>query len=87
MAAVCKSCGAPLVWIETPAGKYMPCDEGLMPFKRDDCGRETVVLQSGEVIRCQLRFIGAPDGMARRPHWATCPQADKHRRGAKGVFA
>ncbi len=22
----CKSCGAPLVWIKTPAGKWMPCD-------------------------------------------------------------
>lgn len=24
--ATCRGCGAPIVWIKTPAGKAMPCD-------------------------------------------------------------
>lgn len=25
-AAVCRGCGAPILWITTPGGKSMPCD-------------------------------------------------------------
>lgn len=36
----CRLCGAPLVWISTPAGKRMPCD----------AARVTVVLDDGQVV-------------------------------------
>jgi hypothetical protein len=81
MAARCSSCGAAIVWIETPKGKYMPADEGMVPYKSDPHGKDSVVTQKGEVIRC--RILTTPeeaDGMARVPHWATCPHADKYRR-------
>ena len=78
--AKCKSCGAPVVWRETPRGKWLPLDEGMIPYKADTKGTDVLVNDSGEVIRCRLSFDGAPDGMARMPHWATCPNADKHRR-------
>ena len=50
MASTCSKCGAPIIWIKTERGKWMPADEGL------------------------------PTGMARTPHWATCPYADDFRR-------
>lgn len=80
MAAKCSRCGAPIIWIETPLGKWMPADEGLIPYKQNPAGKESVVTQDGEVIRCDLQFDGLPTGMARVPHWATCPYADYFRK-------
>jgi hypothetical protein len=34
--AQCKSCGAEIVWIETIAGKPMPCDELVQTFITND---------------------------------------------------
>lgn len=48
----CKSCGAPIVWVKTPAGSWMPCDEGLHPYKKDSHGKDVVVTDKGEVVRC-----------------------------------
>ena len=64
MAARCKSCGAPIVWVEMVSGKRMPVD--AKPAK-------LVVLDDmpeprGSVVDCWT------------PHWATCPQADQHRK-------
>ncbi len=81
--ATCKSCGAPIVWVKTPAGKWLPCDEGLLAYKQDDeAGGDTVVTDDGEVIRCHLHFDGFATGMARMPHWATCSEPDRFRRRA-----
>ena len=82
MAATCKSCGAPLVWIRSHNAKWIPCDEGLKPYKQTDDGKEFVVAQDGDIIRCTFTFEGFPTGMARTPHWATCPEADRFRRKA-----
>lgn len=77
----CKSCGAPIVWVKTPAGSWMPCDEGLHAYKKDTLGKDVVVTDKGEVVRCQLvSNEHSPDGMARIPHWATCPYAKDFKR-------
>ena len=78
--ATCKKCGAPIVWIQTPKGKWIPCDEGLKKYRQNSAGKESVVTDRGEVIRCDLAFDGWPTGMARTAHWATCPEADSFRR-------
>lgn len=80
MASTCKACGKPLVWIQTPKGKWIPCDEGLVPYKQDSDGTDVVVSQDGEAIRCRLKFEGLPTGMARVPHWATCTSPDRFRK-------
>jgi len=80
MAATCKKCGAPIVWIQTQKGKWIPCDEGMLEYKKNHVGKDCVVSQDGDVIRCDLQFEGEPDGMARVAHWATCPYADEFRR-------
>ena len=84
MAATCKSCGAPIIWIQSPKGKWIPCDEGLIPYKADRSGKEAIVTQKGEIIRCNLTFEGKGDGAGRIAHWATCPAANLYRRRKNG---
>lgn len=31
--ATCRGCGAPIVWIKTPAGKAMPCDPAPVYYR------------------------------------------------------
>ena len=77
----CTKCGADIVFIQMPESKkYMPCDEGLVPYKQDPVGKDTVVTDKGEIIRCRFDFDGLPTGLARVPHWKTCPFADHYRR-------
>ena len=73
--AKCKKCGANIIWLKTPKGKWMCADEGLKPYKETKAGKDLVVTDRGEMIRCDLEFDGPPTGMARTPHWATCPDA------------
>lgn len=80
--SVCKGCGAPIVWIKTESGKSMPCDAEQIVYWQKAGGREKVVTPNGEVISCEL--TGNPDratGAGYRSHFATCPAADKFRRG------
>lgn len=76
----CRACGAPIVWIKMQSGSSMPCDEGLVPYKQDPNGPDTVITQHGEAIRCRLVFEGMPTGLARKSHFATCPDAHKFRK-------
>lgn len=67
MAERCRSCDAPIVWALTVKGARMPLDPGLHP--------------DGNLA------VG-PDGIARvtehrparRSHFVSCPDADRHRR-------
>lgn len=78
----CTSCGADIFFIKTPLGKYMPCDKMPVFYKAVSGGKERVVLRSGEVVACE--YLEKPDGdttgIGFKPHWQTCPHADKHRR-------
>ncbi len=80
--ATCKACGASIVWVKSPADKFIPCDEGLIAYRQDEAGKDVLIDDAGEYIKCRLQFEGFPTGMARRPHWATCPHADRFRRKA-----
>ena len=78
--AQCKKCGAPIVWIQTPDRKWMPCNAGLVPYKQDEDGEDYVVTDRGELIHCTFEFECLPTGAARIPHWATCPFAKDFKR-------
>ena len=80
--ANCKKCGAPIVFIKTPKGKWMPCNEGMVEYLAGDAPEfdDYVVNQDGELIHCTFDFQCRPTGCARIPHWATCPYADDFRR-------
>ena len=82
--AKCRYCGASILWIKTtPKGKWMCVDEGLKPYKETKSGKDIVVTDRGETVRCNLEFEGWPTGMARTPHWATCPGAEQARADKK----
>lgn len=80
MATACKSCGAPIVFVKSPKGKFIPCDANLKRYKQTEDGKEIVITDAGEYVRCTFDFDGLPTGLARTPHWATCPHADQHRK-------
>ncbi len=67
--AQCKKCKATIVWIETPAGRPMPCDPG-------ECYSATAVQPDGEVFTATKG--GKVWGLV--PHWIGCPYADEFRK-------
>lgn len=81
-AGTCRSCKAAIVWIQTPGGKAMPCDTAPVYYiAKPKSGSKRIVTRSGEVVACE--YTEEPHkatGVGYIPHWATCPQADKHRR-------
>lgn len=83
----CKSCGAPIVWIETVNGKAMPCDAEAVEYQENRKGKSQIVTEDGKVVRGDL-VKNAPDtllpkvvdGTGYISHFATCPYANEHRR-------
>lgn len=66
----CSSCGADIWWVRTEKGKRMPLD--AKPEQRvivDGDGHDEPV---GRVVKVWT------------PHWATCPNAEQHRRPKGG---
>lgn len=68
MASECKSCGAAIIWAKTPTGKTMPID----------AASETMWLIDGDSINSFN--ASARPVQVRKSHFATCPNADQHRR-------
>lgn len=83
MSSPCRSCGAPVTWATTTTGKRMPVDSAphpdgnvlLRPRSRGE-GLEAVVLGPLE------RLAQGRVHQLHHSHFATCPNATDHRRGA-----
>lgn len=77
----CRGCGAPIIWIHTPAGKSMPCDPNPVYFRPAEGGKTKLVTLRGEVVSCEI--VGATEAVdaGYLPHWATCPQANRFKGG------
>lgn len=69
----CRSCGAPIMFKRTFKGRRMPLD-----VERDAPPPNANVLVSGD--RCS---VVAPGEGTHTSHFATCPNASKHRRKRK----
>lgn len=77
----CKSCGAPIIWIKTAAGKSMPCDAEPLPYRASQNGAAIVVTPNGETLKADIE--DTPEkatGIGYISHFATCPNAALHRR-------
>jgi hypothetical protein len=74
--ANCTSCGAEILWIEMESGKPMPVNpEPLFESKAGMIYQPTALRRTGgKTLRNALVY---------QNHWATCPQADEHRKGSK----
>lgn len=75
--STCRSCGARIIWIKTVNGKAMPCNAEPLTFNRGG-GPETFVMESGKVERGKRDRDGELTGYI--SHFATCPNASRHRR-------
>ena len=73
----CKSCGAPIMFIRTERGKVMPCNPEEVRFERSG-GPETFITGDGRVQRGKRDPSGRLYGHI--SHFATCPNADHHRK-------
>lgn len=83
MSAACRSCGAPIVWAVTKAGKRMPLDASPVPFK----GLFGLELVDGDDEYHAVHKNDLPESARLLPlhqsHYVTCPQAAKWRRKGK----
>ena len=78
--STCRACGRPILWIGTPAGKYMPCDPESLAFWQRKDGPYKIVTPGGEVVSADLDGLpGAESGEGYISHFATCPAADQFR--------
>lgn len=59
----------------------MPCDPAIIMYWASIKGRHTIITPNGETVRCELDGdLNNSTGVGYVPHWATCPNADQHRR-------
>lgn len=71
--SACRSCGAPIRWAKTEAGKAMPLDETP--------AADGNVIIVGGIARVLAKGALVQPGIDRYvAHWATCPTAFEHRR-------
>lgn len=80
----CRSCGKPIVFMRTSAGRSMPCEPDLQFYWRNPEGSQTVINHAGELVRCELK--GAMDessGLGRVIHWGICDNPDRFRKRRK----
>lgn len=68
----CRTCAAPIYWCATKRGKLTPLDAEPVP------DGEWQIERSPEGLRAVK--AGLLPGPRYRVHWATCPQANEHRR-------
>jgi hypothetical protein len=82
--AICKGCGATIIWIETKNGKKMPCDAKQVKYWARSGAAEKIVVKSGDVVSAVLLPADPQEpetGVGYIPHWATCPVAGVFKRG------
>lgn len=77
----CRSCGRRILWIRMRSGKAMPVDDTIIYYRDDPHGRDRIVTPDGNVVSCVADVM--PDestGFGYVSHFATCPNANSHRR-------
>lgn len=79
--AKCRSCGAEIIWIKMTSGKNMPVDAKPITYRiaiPGATGTQKLITQDGRVVSC---FFDPGSGLkGYTSHFATCPNANQHRR-------
>ena len=82
----CKSCKAEIRFVRMESGKSMPVDPKMLAARPPEADEKTEVLitAAGATIRgvvCELDYSRSDIRWpCFRPHWASCPHADRHRK-------
>lgn len=77
----CRGCGAAIVFVKTPGGKAMPCDDAPLTYRTAQDG-EIIITPNGDAVHGVAVAPGTAGatGWGYRPHWATCPDVVKFRK-------
>lgn len=73
----CRTCHAEIEWVRTPEGRTMPID----PEPAED--GNLALIAGDPIIAVPVaanELLVDDDGLRYKSHFATCPQADQHRR-------
>ena len=77
--AKCRTCNAPIIWVYMAAsGRLMPLDD-----KPADDGTVWIVDGKGVTAGNVSMFEDMLQGPKYKSHFATCPQAQEHRKAKK----
>lgn len=76
----CRSCSAPILWVQTAAGKTMPLDPPVLRASRQGPGRLVSLLDGAGAMRVRLHEDPAGDIAGREPHWGSCTAPERHRK-------
>lgn len=78
--AKCRSCGQPVRWVQSTLGNWMPLD--AQPV----AGGNIVLLPDGtaQTLRGDLFETVPPDQPRYQSHFASCANAEHHRKPKKG---
>ena len=85
----CNACGAPIVFIKTPGGGWMPCEKYPVPYQVNEDGSnpDTLVDSHGKTFRAQITQGGIGYKMAHVPHWQYCRGAAQVRKASRAAKA
>lgn len=81
---LCSSCNAPIEYVRTTTGRPMPLDPDYLTIAPDTEGDTVITTDAGETLRgwrVEATVPGAVRG--RVSHFASCPDATKHRRARR----
>lgn len=79
--AICRTCGAPIVWKSTASGKLMPCEAYPITIVPNAKSEFKALDKYGKLIPCDK--VNAPIALSEtawEPHWGNCNKPDDHRR-------
>lgn len=83
-ASRCENCGAPIFWIKTSKGKWLPVNRRAIMCTPVQKGGHTFVLVDGSTVQAlpegTVRYDGVDNVIAFEAHFATCPEADAFRK-------
>lgn len=69
----CRNCGKRIRFIRLKSGKTMPVDETIVTYKKEQGGKDRIVLTTGEVVVCVSGVSGEEaDGYGYISHFASC---------------
>lgn len=82
--STCRYCGRKIMWIQTKAGKNMPCDPEMICYRipKEGKGSEKIVTQNGLVVSADRVLSNEADGIGYVPHFATCGKEREKIQGA-----
>lgn len=80
----CKSCNAPIYWVKTEKGNWLPVNRRGIEARPVQRGGHTFVLVDGSTIQAlpasRTPYDGIDSVIAFEAHFATCPDANDFRK-------